>query len=105
MSHVDTELMCATCFWMELNETPVTFCSDFEDFVAGFCWLSTRVDDHFCLIGPACIETEKWSIDDSFTWVWHTNYEGVIGFFDFSSTELFCHVFVGETIETRDNNA
>jgi hypothetical protein len=105
MSHVDTDLVRATCFWMKLDETPVIFCSGFEDLVAGFCRLSFWIDDYFCLISPASIEAEEWSIDDSFTWVWHTSYEGVIGFFYFSGTELLCHVFVGETIETGDNNA
>jgi hypothetical protein len=104
MCHVDSYLMCPSCLGMKLDEAPFILGSSFQYFVAGFCGLSFWVDDDFCLIGSSGVESEEWDIDDSLSWFWYADDEGVICFLDFSGPKLFCHVFVGEAIETRYNN-
>lgn len=100
MCHMDTDLVRTSSFWMEFDERPGIIFSCFYDFIGCLGALSCCINDHFCFISTACIETEYRSIDNSLSWFGYADDESLIGFLDFTSPELFCHPFIGETIET-----
>lgn len=104
MCHMDTDLVCPSSFWMEFDERPSVIISCFYDFIGRLGALSCCIDDHFCFIRTPCIETQDGSIDNSLSWLGHSDDESLVCFLDFTSPELFCHPFIGESIETRDDD-
>lgn len=102
---MDTDLVGTPSFWMEFDERPGIIISCFHHFVGCLSALSLFIYHHLCLIGTTCIEAKYRSIYDSLSWFGHSDDEGLIGFLDFTSSELFCHPFVGEAIEARDDDS
>ncbi len=113
MCHMNANLMRSTSFWIEFYDWPFfrtySLCDSkyfrrWNNPILSLCWVSFVINNHLGFIGSTCIDTENWGINNSRCWKRFSRYEGVVGFFYFSRTKLFCHMFVAFSREASDDD-